>query len=168
MTTQIPVPVIVQGIVNSLYPHTADLTIVRETTWENLKLDSLDLVQLAIQIEAHFGIDVDERDMPATYGGLVDMVIEQRRAARKTMEPEMAKTKPKTKPMPVMRLLKHEKRMIRAVKENPEAITQADTDVMHTLRDFGLVEKLPEATPMYRLSKAGEEAYAEIVAPEDE
>jgi len=72
-----PISIRVQAAINEVLPATNDLTITSESTLTGLGLDSLDLVELAIELETQFGIEIDEENIPATFGGLVAMIESQ-------------------------------------------------------------------------------------------
>lgn len=51
----------------------------RDATWEQLEVDSLDLVELAQVVEDEYGVEITSQDMQhlLTVGHVVDMVVER-------------------------------------------------------------------------------------------
>lgn len=54
-----------------------DLTITEETTFEDLDLDSLSIVDLTMSCENEFGISLDLENPPKNFGELVDLIKDQ-------------------------------------------------------------------------------------------
>ena len=54
-------------------------TVSREASWEQLDVDSLDLVELAQVVEDEFGVEITSQDMQhlLTVGHVVDLVVER-------------------------------------------------------------------------------------------
>lgn len=52
-------------------------TITDDTTFEDLDLDSLDQVDMAMSCEEEFGISIDLENPPKTVGELVNIIKEQ-------------------------------------------------------------------------------------------
>ena len=48
--------------------------ITRDTTFESLGVDSLDTVEMVMDLEEHLGVDLELEDKIATVGELVDFV----------------------------------------------------------------------------------------------
>jgi acyl carrier protein len=58
----------------------ADADVVsRDATWEQLEVDSLDLVELAQVVEDEYNVEITSQDMQhlLTVGHVVDMVVER-------------------------------------------------------------------------------------------
>jgi acyl carrier protein len=58
----------------------ADADVVsRDATWEQLEVDSLDLVELAQVVEDEYSVEITSQDMQhlLTVGHVVDMVVER-------------------------------------------------------------------------------------------
>ena len=53
-----------------------DVEITMDTTFEELEIDSLDLVDLTMNCEDEFGIDLDPDSAPKTIGELVEKIAE--------------------------------------------------------------------------------------------
>jgi acyl carrier protein len=51
----------------------------RDATWEQLEVDSLDLVELAQVVEDEYGVEITSQDMQhlLTVGHVVDLVVER-------------------------------------------------------------------------------------------
>jgi acyl carrier protein len=49
-------------------------TITRESTFEDLGLDSLDTVELVMEFEEQFGIDIEVNEDLKTIGDVVDLI----------------------------------------------------------------------------------------------
>ena len=54
-------------------------TVSRDASWEQLDVDSLDLVELAQVVEEDFGVEITSQDMQylLTVGSVVDLVVER-------------------------------------------------------------------------------------------
>ena len=54
-------------------------TVGRDATWEQLDVDSLDLVELAQVVEDEYGVEIASQDMQKlhTVGDVVDLVVQR-------------------------------------------------------------------------------------------
>jgi acyl carrier protein len=67
-------------VLEALVTFGADPAVVsRDATWEQLEVDSLDLVELAQVVEDEYGVEITSQDMQhlLTVGHVVDMVVER-------------------------------------------------------------------------------------------
>jgi len=65
----------IKGIVTSIV-HCEGKTLAAATTWKDLKADSLDLVQILVQLEETFGIEISDQDAEKlkSFGDLVTYI----------------------------------------------------------------------------------------------
>jgi acyl carrier protein len=54
-------------------------TVGRQATWEQLDVDSLDLVELAQVVEDEYGVEITSQDMQSLHmvGDVVDLVVQR-------------------------------------------------------------------------------------------
>ena len=67
-------------VLDALVTFGADADVVsRDATWEQLEVDSLDLVELAQVVEEEYGVEITSQDMQnlLTVGHVVDLVVER-------------------------------------------------------------------------------------------
>jgi len=67
-------------VLEALVTFGADADVVsRDATWEQLEVDSLDLVELAQVVEDEYSVEITSQDMQhlLTVGHVVDMVVER-------------------------------------------------------------------------------------------
>lgn len=55
-----------------------DVEITPETTFEELEIDSLDLMQVIMEVETEFDVTIDEREGLKTIGDLIHFIESQK------------------------------------------------------------------------------------------
>lgn len=80
MSTAVTAEQVEARVVAALVTFGADPDVVsRDATWEQLEVDSLDLVELAQVVEDEYSVEITSQDMQhlLTVGHVVDMVVER-------------------------------------------------------------------------------------------
>ncbi|HZO37221.1 MAG TPA: phosphopantetheine-binding protein [Solirubrobacteraceae bacterium] len=80
MSTAVTAEQVEARVLAALVTFGADADVVsRDATWEQLEVDSLDLVELAQVVEDEYNVEITSQDMQhlLTVGHVVDMVVER-------------------------------------------------------------------------------------------
>jgi len=80
MSTTVTAEQVEARVLEALVTFGADADVVsRDATWEQLEVDSLDLVELAQVVEDEYNVEITSQDMQhlLTVGHVVDMVVER-------------------------------------------------------------------------------------------
>ncbi len=80
MSTTVTADQVEARVLEALVTFGAEPDVVsRDATWEQLEVDSLDLVELAQVVEDEYGVEITSQDMQhlLTVGHVVDMVVER-------------------------------------------------------------------------------------------
>ena len=80
MSTAVTAEQVEARVCEALVTFGADADVVsRDATWEQLEVDSLDLVELAQVVEDEYNVEITSQDMQhlLTVGHVVDMVVER-------------------------------------------------------------------------------------------
>ena len=80
MSTAVTAEQVEARVLEALVTFGADADVVsRDATWEQLEVDSLDLVELAQVVEDEYSVEITSQDMQhlLTVGHVVDMVVER-------------------------------------------------------------------------------------------
>jgi acyl carrier protein len=80
MSTAVTAEQVEARVLEALVTFGADPDVVsRDATWEQLEVDSLDLVELAQVVEDEYNVEITSQDMQhlLTVGHVVDMVVER-------------------------------------------------------------------------------------------
>ncbi|HVW17485.1 MAG TPA: phosphopantetheine-binding protein [Solirubrobacteraceae bacterium] len=80
MSTTVTPEQVESRVLDALVTFGADASVVsRDATWEQLEVDSLDLVELAQVVEDEYGVEITSQDMQSlpTVGSVIDLVVER-------------------------------------------------------------------------------------------
>ena len=80
MSTAVTPEQVEKRVLDALITFGADESVVsRDATWEQLEVDSLDLVELAQVVEDEYGVEITSQDMQnlQTVGQVIDLVVER-------------------------------------------------------------------------------------------
>ena len=80
MSTTVTAEQVEARVLEALVTFGAEPDVVsRDATWEQLEVDSLDLVELAQVVEDEYGVEITSQDMQSllTVGHVIDLVVER-------------------------------------------------------------------------------------------